>query len=110
MRAHTLNLQLTVGSSNPERLTGVILAWLRVWVFVWLVLLSTTAFAGAANKGRDQTAGSEPLGEALRALATRSNLQILFDADLVAHRMVAPASDTLPPAVALDELLEKYRA
>ena len=105
LRARTLKWRLTVGRVNRGNLRGVIRTWRCVLVVVWLVLLGTTAFAGPASKGADQTTGSEPLGEALRALASRSNLQILFDADLVAHRTVASVNDKLPPAAALDELL-----
>ena len=78
MRAQTLNLQLTVGSVGLRRLAGVIEAWLRVLIVAWLILLSTVLCAAPVNKGADRTATSEPLGEALRTLATQSNLQILF--------------------------------
>lgn len=48
---------------------------------------------------------AQPLGDALRALATQANLQILFDADLVVGRRVTPVNETLSVRAALAELL-----
>jgi outer membrane receptor protein involved in Fe transport len=47
----------------------------------------------------------QPLGDALRALARQANLQILFDADLVAGRRVKPISEAVSVRAALVELL-----
>ena len=66
-----------------------------------------SAAAPAAPTGADAgaTSAAQPLGDALRALAKRANLQILLDAGLVAGLKAVPISDTLPPRAALDELL-----
>jgi outer membrane receptor protein involved in Fe transport len=48
---------------------------------------------------------AQPLGDALRALAREANLQLLFDADLVAGRVSRPVRDKNSVGRVLDELL-----
>jgi outer membrane receptor protein involved in Fe transport len=48
---------------------------------------------------------AQPLGDALRALAKQSNIQILFDAELVAGQTAGPIAGTLSPRAALEKLL-----
>jgi hypothetical protein len=50
---------------------------------------------------------SQPLGEALRNLAKQADLQILFDAKLVADQSADAIDGTLSPRAALDRLLRK---
>ena len=63
------------------------------------------ALAGPLDTATPIALSAQPLDEALRSLARQANLQILFDAELVAGRSAAPISGTVSPRAALDELL-----
>lgn len=70
-----------------------------------LGLLGTAALAGSLDTAIPITLSAQPLGEGLRSLAKQANLQILFDADLVADRSAVPIRDTVSPRAALEQLL-----
>lgn len=80
-------------------------SWLWVFAAAWLCLLSTAAAAGTPHTPDLRVVAAQPLGDALRALAKEQNLQILFDADLVADHTAAPISGLLSPRAALEALL-----
>jgi len=68
-------------------------------------LTGAATLAGSLDVAIPIALSAQPLGEALRALAKEANLQILFDADLVAGRSAPPIRDTVSPRAALARLL-----
>jgi hypothetical protein len=73
-----------------------------------LAMLGTPAMAqspGALEIARAIEIPAQPLGEALRGLAKQANLQILFDAALVAGRSSRAIEGNLTARAALAELL-----
>jgi hypothetical protein len=77
-------------------------------VVVALAMLGAPATAqspGALDVARSIEIPAQPLGEALRGLAKQANLQILFDAGLVAGRSSRSIEGHLTARAALAELL-----
>jgi len=68
-------------------------------------LIGAPALAGPLDDPIPFSLPAQPLGEALRALARRANIQIFFDAALVAGRSATAISDTMSPRAALERLL-----
>ncbi len=81
----------------------------RFWPWILAACWTCLAGAGAPVGPLDHpiTVGmpAQPLGDALRALAKEANLQILFEADLVAGRTAPSVRDTLSVRAALAALL-----
>jgi hypothetical protein len=72
-----------------------------------MLAVGASAFAGELDASMPIELQAQPLGEALRNLAKQADLQILFDASLVAGRSARPIDETLSPRAALERLLQK---
>lgn len=68
---------------------------------------SEVAFAqGQSSQEQVYDLPAQPLADALSAIATRSQISIAFEADVVAHRRSAPAHGSLTPQIALRKTLD----
>jgi len=77
------------------------------WILVsWVCLAGVQAPSDPLDAPAVITVPAQPLGDALRAIAKQANLQILFDAKLVAGRTVKPLGEAASVRVALAELLQ----
>ena len=79
--------------------------WLPVLLLCMLGAAAAPPPRSALDAGTALELRAQPLGEALRRLAKQANLQILFDAGLVAGRSSPAVRGNLTPRAALDELL-----
>ena len=79
--------------------------WLWLFTALWLGVPSAETRAAPLSTGQAVASPLRPLGDALRALAKTANVQILFDAELVAGLTAAPVGATLSTRAALEQLL-----
>jgi iron complex outermembrane receptor protein len=87
------------------RRAGSLFGLLWALPLLWLCPLSADASADPLENRITIALPAQSLGDALRTLAIEANLQILFDADLVAGRRAELINDTLSVRAALAELL-----
>ena len=77
------------------RRAGSLFGLLWALPLLWLCPLSADASADPLENRITIALPAQSLGDALRTLAIEANLQILFDADLVAGRRAELINDTL---------------